>query len=84
MKVKTGGGCVDGEGRAYTMPEQEIEVPDDYFRAMSLDMNKWKPPEFIMVNPGIFRQLKKLFPKQRETHKSVRDNAPNYLALSFF
>jgi hypothetical protein len=34
MKVRTGGGGVDKDGNAYTYPEEEIEVPDDFFRKL--------------------------------------------------
>jgi hypothetical protein len=59
MKVRSGGGGVDKDGNAYTLPEQEIEVPDDYFKALLLDMSKWEPPEFIVVDPRVFEHLKK-------------------------
>ena len=59
MKVRTGGGGVDKDGNEYTISEQEIEVPDDYFKAMVRDMSKWEPPEFILVDPRLFEHLKK-------------------------
>lgn len=34
MKIRTGGGGVDANGKTYKLPEEEIEVPDDFFLKM--------------------------------------------------
>lgn len=34
MKIKSGGGGIDERGKAYEIPETEIEVPDDYFNVL--------------------------------------------------
>jgi hypothetical protein len=44
LKIITGGGGIDKDGNAYTLPEKEVEVPDDYFLAMAKAMAKLSAP----------------------------------------
>lgn len=59
MKIKRGGGGVDKDGNAYTLPETEIEVADNHFEKMIEAVRDAPQSPFIMVSPLMWDAIKK-------------------------
>ena len=59
MKIRQGGGGIDKDGNAYTLPEREVEVSDDYWGEFLEAMRMTPPPTTIVVRPSIWEVFKR-------------------------
>ena len=60
MKIITGGGGVDKDGNAYELPEDEIDVPDDFFERALEAMFKAPEPGAVIVPKWLYDEFQKL------------------------
>jgi hypothetical protein len=58
VKIITGGGGIDADGNAYTLPDIEREVPDDYFKRMFMAAKSIPKPNVMFVHPDLLASLK--------------------------
>lgn len=61
MKIKCGGGGVDKDGKAYTLREEEREVPDTWFADLFQAISGIKaiPRKCFYVNRALLSSLRK-------------------------
>ena len=59
MKIITGGGGVDKDGKTYELPEEVREVPDSFFADLVRAMEKIPQPDVIPVGEHTLALLRK-------------------------